>query len=291
MRIGFLGPEGTFSHEAVLAATAAGTDDSAELVPLPTIYEAVVAVQDGRVDRALVPIENSIEGSVSATLDALALETDRVAIIGETVHAISQCLIAPGPVTLDTVRVVVSHPHASAQCARFVREHLPGAEVVATSSTADAVRLAAEHGDGWVALGPQLAAARYGCTVLRAGIEDRAGNETRFVWLAAGGTTPATPTTDDPMPRFKTAIVFWGAGTGAPGWLVTCLSELSSRGVNLTRIESRPSKRALGEYMFFADCEGAAGAPALAEALTALSGHVEVLRVLGSFPAAGRTPA
>jgi prephenate dehydratase len=284
LRVGFLGPEGTFSHEAVLSSP---RSEDFELIELPTIVEAILAVEDGTVERALVPIENSIEGSVSVTLDALAFETESVTIIGEAVQPISQCLIAPQPIPLDQVEVVVSHPQASAQCARFVRTEMPQARVMATSSTADAVRVVAEHGHGWVALGPRLAAARYGCEVLRDGVEDRAGNETRFVWLAPRGTRPGVPGAPaDPAAPRKTAIVFWGAGTGAAGWLVDCLSELSGRGVNMTRIESRPRKRALGEYMFFVDCTGTAEDPRLVKALVSLKAHVEVLRVLGSFPSA-----
>ena len=285
MRAGFLGPEGTFSHEAMLATPAL---DELELIALPTIRDAVIAVQDGEVDRALVPIENSIEGSVNATLDALAFEADRVVVVGEAIHAISQCVIAPGPVALESVQAVVSHPHASAQCARFVRRTMPSARIIASNSTADAVRLVAEHGDGWVALGPGLAAARYGCEVLQAGVEDEPGNETRFVWLAPEGTPAGVPGCSEPAVggAWKTATVFWGAGTGSSGWLVGCLTELSSRGVNLTRIESRPRRRALGEYMFFVDFEGRDRDPQIAEALEAFASHVEVLRVLGSFPAA-----
>jgi prephenate dehydratase len=200
------------------------------------------------------------------------------------------------------VRTVMSHPQASAQCAHFLRDHLPQAEIRTTSSTADAVRMVAEHGPGWAALGPRLAAERYGCVLLAEAVEDRAGNETRFVWLArdgaAGGSgaSTATPsaagasTPPSPAPAatggFKTSLVFWGDGTAQPGWLVRCLSELSGRGVNLTRIESRPRKQGLGLYMFFIDCEGTAAQPAVAEALSALAEHTEVLRVLGSYPAA-----
>jgi prephenate dehydratase len=137
-----------------------------------------------------------------------------------------------------------------------------------------------------------VAAERYGCVVLRAGVEDVADNETRFVWLghrdAPPGEIPcaADPGTPASHGPWKTAIVFWGLGSEAPGWLVRCLSELASRDVNLTRIESRPRKQGLGRYMFFADFEGHNSEPHVAEALTALRGHVEVLRVLGSFAAA-----
>jgi prephenate dehydratase len=261
---------------------ATGGGGRLELVPLATIYDTVMAVHHGDVERALVPIENSLEGSVNATLDALAMETEDVAILGEVVHPIRHCLIARTALELSEIEAIVSHPQANAQCARFIRTRLPGARVLAGASTADAVRMVAEHDGPWAALGNRVAAERYGCEVLRAGVEDVADNETRFVWLGRAG-AEAVGSAGHP---WKTAIVFWGVGSEAPGWLVSCLSELASRDVNLTRIESRPRKQGLGRYMFFADFEGRDTEPQVAEALLALRGHVEVLRVLGSFPSA-----
>jgi prephenate dehydratase len=290
VRVGYFGPEGTFTHEALIDAVAGGRDSEAaelEHVPLPTIYDTVMAVHTGAVERALVPIENSLEGSVNATLDALAMETDDVAIVGEVIHPIRHCLIARTQLELDRIETVVSHPQATAQCARFIRTRLPGARVLAGSSTADAVRLVAEHDGPWAALGNRFAAERYGCVVLRAGVEDVPDNETRFVWLAPVGTPPGTPVGVDPdLGPWKTAIVFWGVGAEAPGWLVRCLAEFASRDVNLTRIESRPRKQGLGRYMFFVDIEGRDTEPHVREALQDVARHVEVVRVLGSFPAA-----
>lgn len=281
MRVGYLGPEGTFTHEALTDATAGA---QLKPVPLPTIYDTVMAVHAGLVERALVPIENSLEGSVNATLDALAMETEDVAIVGEVVRPVRHCLIASSPLELDEIETVVSHPQANAQCARFIRSRLPRSRVLAAPSTAEAVRIVAEHGGPWAALGNRVAAERYGCQVLRAGVEDVADNETRFVWLA-----PATDSSQGPAPPigpWKTAIVFWGVGAEAPGWLVGCLSEFAVRDVNLTRIESRPRKQGLGRYMFFLDLEGRDTEAHIADALNGLRSRVEVLRVLGSFPAA-----
>ncbi|MFZ0087914.1 MAG: prephenate dehydratase domain-containing protein, partial [Solirubrobacteraceae bacterium] len=184
MRTGYFGPEGTYTQEALLADT---VGIELETVPLPTIYDTVMAVHEGAVDRALVPIENSLEGSVNATLDALAMETDDVAIVGEVVHPIRHCLIARTELELPDIEAVVSHPQANAQCARFIRTRLAGARVLAGSSTADAVRVVAGHDGPWAALGNRLAAERYGCVVLRGDVEDVADNETRFVWLARAG--------------------------------------------------------------------------------------------------------
>jgi prephenate dehydratase len=282
MRLGFLGPAGTFSEEAVRAATA---EDGAagELVPFPSIYDTVMAVQGGAIDRALVPIENSLEGGVSATLDALALEAREVEIVGETVLAIRNCLIARAELALDAIEVVVSHPQPLGQCARFLREAVPGATVRATTSTADAVREVAATAAPWAALGPRTAADVYGCVVLRDGVDDEPDNATRFVWLARAGTAPVTPA--GPA-AWKTSVVFAGAGDQSPGWLVRCLSEFAFRGVNLTRIESRPRKGRLGHYLFHVDMEGRAGDAAVADAITALGGHCEEVRLLGSYPAA-----
>jgi prephenate dehydratase len=283
MRVGYFGPEGTWTQEALLSATAG---QALELTALPTIYDTVMAVHDGTVERALVPIENSLEGSVNATLDSLAMETEDVAIVGEVVHPIRHCLIARRPLELSEIEAVLSHPQANAQCARFIRTRLPGARVMAVSSTAEAVRMLADQDAPWAALGNRTAAEHYGAVVLRAGVEDVPGNETRFVWLAAHGSPAGGPGDENRvLGPWKTAIVFWGVGSEAPGWLVSCLSEFSSREVNLTRIESRPRRQGLGRYMFFVDLEGRESEPHIAEALTGLRERVEVLRVLGSFPA------
>jgi prephenate dehydratase len=280
MRVGYLGPAGTYSEEALRASA----PPEVEEVPCATVYETVMAVQDGLVDRAVVPIENALEGGVAATLDALAGEADRVRIAGEVVHPIHHCLVAGRELALEDIARVVSHPQASAQCARFLRERLPHAERVTAPSTADAVLGVRDSRGGEAALGSRLAAELYGCRVLAADVEDRPDNVTRFVWLAPEGEAA------DPGPRAKTSIVFWGAGDESPGWLVEALRQFADRGVNLTRIESRPRRVRLGHYMFFADVEGAAATPPVSEALAALRGRVAEIRVLGSYPAATGEP-
>jgi prephenate dehydratase len=281
MRLGYLGPAGTFSEEAVRAAV---PDDGAELVPFASIHQAVMAVQDRAIERALVPIENSLEGGVSATLDALALDAGDVAIVGETVLAIRNCLIARDDVALEDVEVVVSHPQPLGQCAGFLRATMPRAAVRAATSTADAVREVASSDAPWAALGPRSAAALYGCRVLREGVDDDPDNATRFVWLAPAGTAPDGPAAEGAA--WKTTVVFAGAGDRSPGWLVRCLSEFAFRGVNLTRIESRPRKGPLGHYVFHLDMEGRADDPPVAEAIEGLGAQCEQVRLLGSYPAA-----
>jgi prephenate dehydratase len=286
MRVGYFGPRGTFTEEALRASA----PDGVEAVPLPSIYATVSAVQAGDVRRGVVPIENAMEGSVDATLDALAVETEGVVIVGEVILPISHCLIAREDIELADIAVVASHPQANAQCARFLRERLPGARVLAAASTSDAVRMVAENGEpGWAAIGNRLAAELYGCRVLLEGVQDLADNVTRFVWLAraddADGAGARAAAPEDPA-AWKTSVVFWGSGDESPGWLVRCLSELAFRGINLTRIESRPRRMGLGHYMFFIDLQGHAERAPVDEGLAALRAHCEGLRTLGTYPAA-----
>jgi prephenate dehydratase len=275
MRVAYLGPPGTFNHDALRAAAG---DQQPEAVPEPTLYDAILAVETGEADRALVPFENSIEGAVRATLDTLVLEAGSVAIVGEHDHPIRHSLIAARELPLGEIRVVLSHPQASAQCARFVRERLPGAEVKAAPSTAEAVRQVSESGEPWAALGAASAAGLYGCVVLSEGVEDEPENVTRFVWVAPQGTRPAG---DGP---WRTTLVFSELGEDHPGALVEALLEFSRREVNLTRIESRPRRRGLGRYMFFIDLDGADSDPIVSEAIDGLRAKAESVRVLGSYP-------
>jgi prephenate dehydratase len=275
VRVGFLGPSGTFAEEA-LRASAPG---AVEEVPYATVWETVMAVQEGAVDQAVVPIENSLEGSVTTTLDALAGEGSGVRIVAEVVRPISHCLIAREGVEVAEVERVLSHPQALAQCARFLQARVPGARVESAASTADAVRTAVAASDPAAAIGTRLAAELYGGAVLAEGVEDRPDNLTRFVWLARAGTLPHS----EPS---KTSVVFWGFNDESPGALVAVLREFADRGVNLTKIESRPRRVQLGHYMFFADLDGAEHDAPVAAALGALGQRVETLRVIGSYPAA-----
>jgi prephenate dehydratase len=273
MRVAYLGPAGTHSDEALRASA----PPDSEAIPHPTIYDAVMAVQEGSVERALVPIENALEGSVAVTLDTLTVEADRVRIQAEVVHPIHHCVLARSELSLSTVERVVSHPQATAQCARFLREHLPHAEHVTAPSTADAVLTVCRSDDASVALGSSLAAELYDCHIVATNVEDHPDNVTRFVWLAPADEVGEVGS--DP----KTSIVFWGGRDQSPGWLVDVLSEFAGRGVNLTRIESRPRRTGLGHYFFFVDLEGRADEEAVSDALEAVRRHVGELRVLGSY--------
>jgi prephenate dehydratase len=275
VRVGFLGPSGTFAEEALRSSA----PDGVEEVPYATVRDTVMAVRDREVDQAVVPIENSLEGSVTSTLDALAGEGSSVRIVAEVVRPITHCLIAAEGVSLAQVTRVLSHPQALAQCARFLHERLPAAGTEVSASTAEAVRTAVGSSEPLAAIGTRLAAELYGGSVLAEGVEDQPDNLTRLVWLAPAGTPPHGPAT-------KTSIVFWGFNDESPGALVAVLRELADRGVNLTKIESRPRRVRLGHYMFFADLDGAAEDPSVAAALAALGQRVETLKVIGSYPAA-----
>jgi prephenate dehydratase len=277
MRLGYLGPAGTFSEDAVRSAPDA---EHAELIALPTVRDTVMAVHDGSVERAVVPIENALEGPIGVTLDTLADDSTHVEVVGEVVVAVSPCLIVRDGTALEQIERVLSHPQATSQCARFLREQLPQATVAAADSTAEAVRIVAGERAPWAALGTRRAAELYGARVLVEGVEDEPGNATRFVWLAR------EPVPPDPDVASKTSLAFWGAGDDSPGWLVRCLSEFAFRGVNLTKIESRPLRARLGHYRFFVDCEGDAREEPVSEAVDGLRKHCEQVKILGSYPVA-----
>jgi prephenate dehydratase len=278
MRIAYLGPAGTFTEDALREALTAG--DEFEPLRTPTVHDAILAVQRGEAERALVPFENSIEGSVRSTLDTLAFEAESVTIVGEHDFAVRAMLLAREPVELNEITAVLSHPQPLAQCARFLRENLPGAELRSVSSTAEAARLVGESSEPWAAIGAHAAAELYGCKALREGIEDEANNVTRFVWIAPEGTEPAGGGV------WKTSLVFSELGEDHPGALVEALQEFSSRSVNLSRIESRPLRSELGRYMFFCDLEGSMGDQAVSEAVGALRAKADSVRILGSYPVA-----
>ncbi len=284
-RVGYLGPAGTFSEEALLASAEVG---AVEPVALASIYDTVMAVRGGEVSWAIVPIENSLEGSVSVTLDLLADEAGGVKIVGEALLRVSHALICARAVALSEIETVLTHPQVPGQCTRFLRGELPNARVLPASSTAEAVREVVARSSGEeAAIGTALAASIYGGTIVRERIEDREDNETRFVWLGGARAAPkAVPLRAQDGAAWKTSLVFWGAGAERAGWLVRCLDEFARRDINLTRIESRPRRRRLGSYMFFADLAGRAQDDAVAGAVAGLETICEEVRVLGSYRAA-----
>jgi prephenate dehydratase len=275
MRIAYLGPAGTFTEDALGEAL---PDGGYEPLRTATIHDAILAVERGDAGRALVPIENSLEGSVRPTLDTLAFETAAVTIAGEHDYRVRVHLIVREGTRAEDIEAVLSHPQPLAQCQRFLRETFPEVELRNASSTAAAVRMVSESSRPWAALGARTAAAMYGCELLREGVEDSGDNVTRFVWIAPEGTEAAGDGT------WKTSLVFSEVGADHPGALVECLSEFSGRGINLTRIESRPLRQGLGRYMFFCDLEGRETETPVAEAIAALRTKAASVRILGSYP-------
>lgn len=276
MRIAYLGPAGTFTEDALGEVVPVGDYEPLRTAAIP---DAILAVERGEAERALVPIENSVEGSIRPTLDTLAFDVSGVTIVGEHDYRVRIHLIAREGVGTGDVEAVLSHPQPLAQCARFLRETLPEIELRSVSSTAAAVLMVSESARPWAALGARAAAELYGCELLLEGVEDTDDNVTRFVWIAPQGSEESIG--DDP---WKTSLVFSELGADHPGALVDALSEFSSRGINLTRIESRPLRQGLGRYMFFCDLEGKETDPAVAEAIERLRGKADSVRILGSYP-------
>ena len=270
-RISFLGPAGTFSEVALFSLALPDPDP----VACTSIAEVFEAVERGKADVGVVPIENSIEGSVAATLDALAFDTS-LEIQRELVLDISFALVAAPGTKLADVTCVAAHPQAGGQCRRWLERHLPGRTVIAANSNAEAVRTAVAT-PGMAALGPALAAELYGGEVLEQGVEDYAGNQTRFV-VIGHGIVPSSG-------HDKTSLALF-MKKDRPGALLMILSEFAYADINLTKIQSRPTKRQLGDYMFFVDFEGHVEDPDVRLALDCLRLKLREVKVLGSYPRA-----
>jgi len=271
MRVAYLGPPGTFSEEAVARCEIAR---DAEAVPFRTFADAYDAMFAGDVDLALLPVENSIEGSVGAVLDLLVHKPGPL-IRRELQLAVRQHLLARPGTRLEDVRRVLSHPQPLGQCARFLRARLPGASLEPTHSTADAAQKVAAGEAGAAAIGARAAAARFGLDVLAEDIQDADENVTRFVLLAR--------TDEAPTGRDRTSIAFT-LDRDRPGGLWEVMGEFARRGLNLSKVESRPMKQALGHYVFFLDFEGHRADAAAVDALEGMRARVHHLYVLGSYP-------
>ena len=269
-RLAYLGPAGTFSEEAALKY-----DPGADLVPMATISAVVTAIDSGMADEGIAPIENSLEGSVPETLDLLVHGARPLSIRDELVVAINHnLLVKPGMKTED-VHVIFVHPQTLGQCRGFIERCFPKAAVEAALSNAAAVEEMMAHEQA-AAIGTGRAAEIYGAAVLAKGIQDRNPNMTRFVVLARDD---HQPTGDD-----KTSVALTFAKEDEPGLLVGALQEFSKRDINLSKIESRPSKERLGTYIFLIDVDGHRADGPLSEALAEIEGRCSFFRVLGSYP-------
>jgi prephenate dehydratase len=273
-RFGYLGPAGTFTEAALRTVSSARRG---ELTPYASVGLALEAVRRGDADGAMVPLENSVEGSVATTLDELAAG-DLLQITREVLLPVRFALLGRAGTQRETVRTVATHPHAEAQCRRWLRDVLPEAAVVLTPSTADAARQVAA-GSFDAAVSAPIAAEHYGLQVLAQDVQDTEGAVTRFVLVSRPGPAPA-PTGAD-----RTTLAAFIADD-QPGALLALLTEFAVRGINLTRIESRPSGLGLGRYFFSIDCEGHLSDARVGEALAALHRTCAQVRYLGSYPRA-----
>ena len=280
MRVGYLGPPGTFAEEALLEL--AGPAGDLEAVAFPSVVDCFRAVRMGEVPEVLVPIENSIEGSVNQTLDQLVAGDVALHIRAEVIQPIRHHLIARQPLAPADLTRVLSHPHATAQCQHWLRANAPRAEIVAANSTAEAVRTVSGADEPWAAISTLRAADLYGCLVMARDIEDIEDNSTRFVLL---GREPAPAVGTG---RFRTSIVC-ALERDRPGALLAILQEFAMRAVNLSKLESRPTKTGLGSYIFYIDIDGSRERDLPVDAAITAIEQQGVARVtfLGSYPAGG----
>ena len=268
-RIGFLGPAGTFSEEAALRY-----DPQGDLEPYPTIHAVAKAVASGLSDEGVVPIENSLEGSVTYTLDSL-IQADRLFIRREIVLLIEHCLLTVPGTRAGDIQMVYSHPQALAQCRDFLERCFPNVQLIASLSTVAAVEDMKGSPNPAAAISPRRAAELYGMETLAEGIQDNPSNATRFVILAN--------TDHPPTGRDKTSLCF-SFREDKPGMLYEALGEFSRRNLNLAKIESRPTKQLLGQYIFLIDCEGHREDSVVKEAINSIRRHTSMLKIFGSYP-------
>ncbi|OIN81941.1 prephenate dehydratase [Mycobacterium malmoense] len=292
VRIAYLGPEGTFTEAALLQITAAGlipeqASDAVRRMPIESTPAALNAVRHGDADYACVPIENSIDGSVIPTLDSLAIGSPLQVFAETTLDVAFSIVVKPGLKTSPSaadVRTLAAFPVAVAQVRQWLAAHLPGAELRPAYSNADAARQVAD-GQADAAVTSPLAAAHWRLAALAEGVVDEPNARTRFVLIGLPGPPPARTGAD------RTSVVL--RIDNVPGALLAALAEFGIRGIDLTRIESRPTRTELGTYLFFADCVGHLDDGAVAEALKALHRRCADVRYLGSWPtgsAAGVVP-
>ena len=268
-RLAYLGPAGTYTEEAALLYDAA-----AELEPFPTIGAVGLAVSSEITDEGIVPIENSLEGSVNFTQDLL-IQEPQLSICQEVLLPIDHYLMVNPGTRLADIEVVYSHPQSLAQCREFLERCLPKAQQMASLSNSAAVTDMQKSSVGAAAIAPQRAAELYTAEIIGRKVQDSANNVTRFAVLAREDHPPTG--------KDKTSICF-AYPADAPGLLYRTMGEFATRNINLLKIESRPTKQSLGDYIFLIDCAGHRQDEQVKEALEALRGSVSMVKVLGSYP-------
>lgn len=275
-KIGYLGPKGTFSYEAALSYSKNLKD--AELVPYATLHDILFAVDREELGKGIVPVENSIEGTIGVVQDMLVKEVD-LKICGELLLQVRESLMCKERLPLNEISEVFSHPQPLEQCRGWLRKNVPQAKLTPSSSTAEAASIISQSDDqNCCSIGPAGLSEIYGLTLIEKDITDYHDNTTRFIILSKADNKPSG--------NDKTSMVF-SIMADKPGGLYSILGEFSSRGINLTKIESRPSKKALGDYYFFVDMEGHRTDKDVAEALSNIVNKVAFIKILGSYPKGG----
>ncbi len=268
-RVGYLGPQGTFSEEAALLYK---MRTGCSLFEYPSIGAVLEAVMAGEIKQGLVPLENRLEGGVGATLDHLAVN-EGIYIRQEINYPIRQCLMSAEQIKFEQITAVLSHPHALGQCSAFIKKHLPGVQCMPVESTAAAAKSLVGK-ESYAAIAPRRAAELFNLSILSEGIEDNKENVTRFV---IASTEDRAATGDD-----KTSLVL--TVPDQPGSLYRVLGCFARRGINLTRIESRPSRRIIGDWLFFIDCEGHRSDLEKGALWEEVNRETNFLKLLGSYP-------
>jgi prephenate dehydratase len=271
IKIGFLGPKGTFSQEAMIVYTKGDSEYTG--VDYSTMTDLITAVSKGEIDEAVVPVENSLEGAVSVTMDMLATEPD-IIIKAEVIIPISQNLLTKKGTRIENIKYILSHPQAVGQCRKYIDSNFPGAMIKYLYSTAEAAKEVAEGMADMAAVGSKAAAAVYDLEILRESIQDNNNNLTRFIVISKKEANKSI--------KNKTSIVF--STENKPGSLYRILDIFSLWDINMTRIESRPAKNKLGRYIFFVDIEGHAEDEDVRDALTMVKRKTSFYKFLGSYP-------
>lgn len=275
VKIAYLGPQGTFTEEALNRyIRSIKSEDEIEKIPCATMQEVIKCVDRGEAAEGIVPIENSLEGSVNITLDFLTFESE-AKIIREITIPIRHSLIGKEKISTSKIKKIISHPHATGQCKNYISTYLKNAEIIAANSTAEAIRMLQEADDGIAAIGTETAAKLYGLEIIEKDIEDNKDNKTRFIFL---GNSIQPKTGKD-----RTSIVCF-LKEDKPGSLFSILKEFAERNINLTRLESRPAKKDLGDYVFLIDMNGHLHDREIFEALEVLRKTVYLVKILGSYP-------
>lgn len=272
MKYGYLGPEGTHSEEALFLYLGSKKPVSTVL-PYPSIEQVILAVSRGEISHGLVPLENSIEGTVNLTLDLVAGNKD-LKLVGEVILPISHNLMVRPGVKREEINLVISHPQALAQCRKFLNANFPGVQVKEVNSTAAAAKMAAENSGTVASIGNKNAAESFGLQIIDCDIQDCRENKTRFVIISKEELPVTGPA--------KTSLVI--SISDRPGGLYQILREFALAGINLTKIESRPAKRNLGDYLFFIDLTGNYTDPAVKNCIDIIKNMSASLRVLGCYP-------